>query len=47
VEVPYTREKALELLADPQYADFKLAIEAISKEAAAFRAAEVEAAAKN
>jgi len=46
-DVPYSREKALEILADKQYKDFRTMLEGLAEEAEVFRAQEVAETVKN
>jgi len=42
-DVPYSREKAIEILSNPEYVDFRNNLEALASEMESFRAAEVAA----
>ena len=46
-EVKYSREKALEILKDPSFVDFKNVIESSASEVEVFRSAEIAEATKN
>lgn len=46
-DVPYSREKAIEVLRDPQYKDFRDMVESLASEAEVFRNEEIADTVKN
>lgn len=47
VDVPYSREKSLEILRDPQYKDFRVLLESLADEQELFRAETIAETTKN